>query len=204
MGRMDKTRDVIMRESRRLLLESGYENFNLRQLAKACQIGIGTFYSYYENKDELITAIVTEDWRKLLEQIDDDMRQPMTLRDRLRRAHDHIAEFNRVYSTELRMVPTTRILRRNLRSGEHALITDKLNRVLASSARCGRISLEASEIPQFASLLVHYLYSAAFITILDFDSAYHFLAKVIFNGELDPDGGDLLGPVGIPEFSKDI
>lgn len=60
---IENLKETIILESRKLLTDKGYENFNVREIAKKCNIALGTFYNYFSTKDELILEIVREDWR---------------------------------------------------------------------------------------------------------------------------------------------
>jgi AcrR family transcriptional regulator len=60
----------ILIKTRLLLTEHGFVNLNMRTIAAACGMATGTIYNYYKAKDEIVHAVMLEDWRKMLERID--------------------------------------------------------------------------------------------------------------------------------------
>lgn len=53
-------------EARRQILESGYSTLTIRSVAKGCGVGVGTVYNYYASKEELVAALMLEDWRECM------------------------------------------------------------------------------------------------------------------------------------------
>ena len=43
-----------------LIGKGGFENFSMNKLAKACSISVATLYIYYQDKEDLIVQLVTE------------------------------------------------------------------------------------------------------------------------------------------------
>lgn len=62
---IENLRETIILEGRILLSNKGYKDLNVREIAKNCNIALGTFYNYFSAKDELILEIVREDWRQI-------------------------------------------------------------------------------------------------------------------------------------------
>lgn len=63
-------RETIILEGRKLVSNKGYKELNVREIAKNCNIALGTFYNYFSTKDELILEIVREDWRQITDLIE--------------------------------------------------------------------------------------------------------------------------------------
>lgn len=59
-------KEELMIKGKEILVNKGYNAFNIRDLAKSCNIGIGTFYNYYESKDGIVRAIIRTDWDKIV------------------------------------------------------------------------------------------------------------------------------------------
>ena len=53
-------RRIIMDTARRIFSELGFEAMNSNQLAKAAGVSTGTFYTYFENKEDLLYAIIED------------------------------------------------------------------------------------------------------------------------------------------------
>jgi len=63
-------REKILIEGKSLLLKNSYSGFNIREISKNCSIGLGTFYNYFKNKDDLAIEIFKDDWQYTLSLID--------------------------------------------------------------------------------------------------------------------------------------
>lgn len=61
-------KEELMIKGKDILVNKGYNALNIRDLAKNCNIGIGTFYNYYQNKDEIVRAIIRTDWEKIVKE----------------------------------------------------------------------------------------------------------------------------------------
>lgn len=53
---------TLYREAKKLLLEQGFRDMNIRDLAKNCNIAVGTVYNYYESKEDLVADVMMTDW----------------------------------------------------------------------------------------------------------------------------------------------
>lgn len=62
---IENLRETILLEGKKLLLNKNYKDLNIREIAKNCNIGIGTFYNYFSNKEELVSEIFRMDWKKV-------------------------------------------------------------------------------------------------------------------------------------------
>jgi AcrR family transcriptional regulator len=60
----------ILGTTRRLMAEQGYAHLNMRAVATECGIATGTLYNYYPSKDDIVYAVMLEDWETLLEELD--------------------------------------------------------------------------------------------------------------------------------------
>lgn len=65
---LENPREKILKEAC-ILLDKGYNNFNIREIAKACDFSLGTVYNYFKNKTELIIEVFNIKWNETLEEI---------------------------------------------------------------------------------------------------------------------------------------
>ncbi len=68
---IEKLREELISEVRRELEEYGYSALTVRSIAQECNVGVGTVYNYFPSKDELVAAVVFEDWKKAVEDFKD-------------------------------------------------------------------------------------------------------------------------------------
>jgi len=52
--------ELILREARRLLLEKGFQGWNMDDLAQAVEYSKGTLYQHFASKEDLALAVITE------------------------------------------------------------------------------------------------------------------------------------------------
>ena len=68
--RKEKTKQDILVAARKVLAEKGYHNTKIIDIAAAADIGVGTFYLYYQTKDALFLELIEETARLLKEDIE--------------------------------------------------------------------------------------------------------------------------------------
>lgn len=65
MNTVITSKDAIMQVCRCIVAEKGLAALNMRLVADACHIALGTLYNYYADKDELVLATVESIWRDI-------------------------------------------------------------------------------------------------------------------------------------------
>ena len=59
------SREKILSVCRDLIRQDGWDAVNIRSVAKACGVSVGTIYNYFRSKDELTSAVVESIWRDI-------------------------------------------------------------------------------------------------------------------------------------------
>ena len=62
---IENLRETIILEAKNILLTQSFKDLSIREIAKSCNIGTGTFYNYFSTKEELVAEIFREDWKKV-------------------------------------------------------------------------------------------------------------------------------------------
>ena len=83
----------LLEETRRQIEESGYGSLNIRAVAKNCGVGIGTVYNYYRSKDELVAAVLLNDWTACINTINDCSEAAEAAEPVLRAVHENLSLF---------------------------------------------------------------------------------------------------------------
>lgn len=65
----------IMKAARELLIGSGYEGLNIRNVASACGLSVGALYKYFPGKEELIREVMLQDWKNEMSLLKDQIGQ---------------------------------------------------------------------------------------------------------------------------------
>lgn len=63
------TTEQLFRETRRLLLQLGYEGFSFTILAERLQVSRGAIYKYYDNKEELVTDLMLYEMNEFMTEL---------------------------------------------------------------------------------------------------------------------------------------
>jgi AcrR family transcriptional regulator len=61
----ENIKNDILSTTRRLMVEQGYNKISIRDITQACGIATGTFYNYYNSKQEVISALLSDDWNRM-------------------------------------------------------------------------------------------------------------------------------------------
>ena len=62
MNTVVTSKEAILSVSRELIRTEGWTAINIRSVAKACNISVGSIYNYFDSKSELIAATVESVW----------------------------------------------------------------------------------------------------------------------------------------------
>ena len=62
MNKVVTSREEILEKSREIVLQYGLNALNIREVAKLCNVSIGSIYNYFQSKSELSAATVESIW----------------------------------------------------------------------------------------------------------------------------------------------
>ena len=68
-SRDEQKRDRILRASKKLFARNGYANTSVSDIVAETDLPVGTIYTYFEKKEEIITTIVQEGWDDFLDHL---------------------------------------------------------------------------------------------------------------------------------------
>ena len=66
---IENLKDRLIAEAEKQIESSGYNAVNIRSVAKACGVGVGTVYNYFPSKDALVATHLLVDWRLCMDTI---------------------------------------------------------------------------------------------------------------------------------------
>ena len=90
---IENIKETILTKGKEMLLEESYKDFNIRRLAKNCEIGIGTLYNYFENKEVLIHNIFLSDWENTINLADEMKKEKLPVREKLYKIYISLETF---------------------------------------------------------------------------------------------------------------
>ena len=66
---IDDLHNTLLREARPILMQHGYEQLTIRNVARICDVAVGTVYRYFDSKDELVSQILRNDWTAVIDRM---------------------------------------------------------------------------------------------------------------------------------------
>lgn len=71
MNPMATSKEEILKASRELIRQHGFDAVSIRSVAHACGISTGTIYNYFPSKDALVSASVESVWHDIFHRTED-------------------------------------------------------------------------------------------------------------------------------------
>lgn len=65
------SREEILKASRELMARKGWTAVNIRGVAGACGVSVGSIYNYFESKEDLVGAVVESIWQDIFRRPED-------------------------------------------------------------------------------------------------------------------------------------
>lgn len=90
-------KEDLLSEGKKQLLSNGYLNLNIRNITKECNIGTGTFYNYFKNKEQLVIDILTSDWDYILNKSNAIIEDNISFKEKLIIISNNINSFLKNY-----------------------------------------------------------------------------------------------------------
>lgn len=65
MNNVITSKDEILKTSRELIQQQGWSDINIRSVAAACGVSVGSIYNYFDSKADLVGATVESVWSEI-------------------------------------------------------------------------------------------------------------------------------------------
>lgn len=72
MNTVVTSREDILKTSRELIRRQGWSAVNIRSVAAACGVSVGSIYNYFDSKSALVSATVESVWHEIFPRPEDD------------------------------------------------------------------------------------------------------------------------------------
>lgn len=96
---IDDLHRTILREARPILLQHGYEQLTIRNVARICDVAVGTVYRYFDSKDDLVSEIMRGDWEPAMERMRNEVNVVADPVEGLRIVTDCVRDFISLYAS---------------------------------------------------------------------------------------------------------
>lgn len=77
--------ETIRRKTFQLFSERGYDEVDIKMIAKECGMAVGTFYNYYSSKMELFMDILDKSWKDTFRKIEESKKTNLKPYEKLER-----------------------------------------------------------------------------------------------------------------------
>lgn len=172
--KLENARESLMECGKDFLLQNRdgrAGKFNVRDLTAQCGMALGTFYHYFDSKDDLVRQIMQEDWLEIMKNVDSITESDGSLYEKLKLIYNQICGFEQAYRySALNQLSQTA---ENRKFKEKCMkdLQDKVSDFL--SAEIDRNELELSaKIDAAAYLLIQLISAAARNPALSFNDLW--------------------------------
>ena len=94
---IDDAREKILTSAKKKLLEGGYADLSMREIADECRMAVGTIYNYFPGKMQLVASIMAQDWELTQEKMDEAVDKSTDIKEGLLLVCESIREFAGIY-----------------------------------------------------------------------------------------------------------
>lgn len=77
-------RHLILAQAKELFAQNGFRSTSVADVARACELPVGSIYTYFANKEGLVLAIVEEGWEDLRARFRAELEHAVTTEEQLR------------------------------------------------------------------------------------------------------------------------
>lgn len=163
-------KEKILAAAKPALFLHGYNGLALRDLAKQCNMAVGTLYNYFPSKETLVAAIMVEDWLVQLAAMQAACETAQTVHQGVQALYQGIEAFSAPYQPIWEQYGGSTI-----GFGErHLMLRNQLAQMLA--ALCQRLGQPAT--PAFCALLAETTLSAARQPDIDQDTLTEMVSRL--------------------------
>lgn len=94
---IENPRELILAAAKEILYNDGYKKLSMRNVAKACDIGLGTIYNYYPTKEELVIEMMTGYWSEYMLETQAIINSDGDFYDKLKKIFDNLSIFIKTF-----------------------------------------------------------------------------------------------------------
>ncbi len=94
---IENPKKLIMGAAKEILYKDGYNKLNMRNVAKASNIALGTIYNYYPAKKDLVIEMMTDYWREYMHRTQPIVNSNYEFYDKLKRIFDDLSIFIKTF-----------------------------------------------------------------------------------------------------------
>lgn len=177
--KIENAREIFLAQGLLLLRQSGYDGLKVRDLARRCGMGSGTFYGYFPNKDDLVFQLMDLGWKDLFAKIDAVMQSGRPLHDRLAVIYRELGTRERTYRAVFAKTPVVPGRFADYYLACMARLDQTFERILSAEAENGNGGLPA-ETKKTAHILTRFFVCASADPEIGFEDLWRLRAGGVF------------------------
>lgn len=168
--KINEARDNLLAEAKKMLIEYGYNQLNIRTLVKNCNISIGTFYNNFNSKGDLVINILNNDWNEILTTIDNISPVQLPFREKLESIYSSVHDFFRNYKNIFIEILIADNLGKSNNLETKKSFCDRMSALINSEINKGAIKVSLSADKLSYIILQNFIYMSKedYITFEDF------------------------------------
>lgn len=172
--KIENARETLLQCGKEFLLrnrDGAAGKFQVRALTAQCGMASGTFYRYFDSKDDLTRQILQADWQKAMKTVDAVMQSDDTLYGKARAIYEEVSAFERNYRHSALELLSGAKENAAFKRDCFSVLQKKMRQFLRIEMQKGALALGGS--PDIAAYLLIQLFSAtARNPSMDFDDLW--------------------------------
>jgi AcrR family transcriptional regulator len=173
--KLENARESLMKCGKAFLLhnrDGKAGKFNIRELTVQCGMALGTFYHYFDSKDDLVRQNMLEDWLEIMEEVDSIVKSDDSFYGKLKFIYIQICDFEQTYRCSALNQLGQTAENRKFKTECMKNLQNKVSVFLTAEMERNRLQLSA-KIDAAAYLLVRLIGAAARNPALSFDDLWN-------------------------------
>ncbi len=167
-------RESILNCAKEHLLVNHEKKLSLRQIAKECDIAVGTIYNYFPDKTSLLVAVMIQDWREMLAKLDKRVQECQTMQEGVFAIYDTVYAFKQLYGSVFREFDTDSHVK-EASDGRHVQLRQELeNRTVILLERFGK-----EEVMPLSCLLTESIMTCAVRSELNKEMLWAYISRIL-------------------------
>ena len=99
--KLENQKEIIFNKAKEILLSDNVDKFSIRMISRECNIGMGTIYKYYGNKDDILLDITRELWMSYVIKISSSNSDIRNFLDRIDHYFSLLIEYSKKFNYEI-------------------------------------------------------------------------------------------------------
>ena len=162
---IDNLRDTIISVGRDILLNEGYSEFSIRNLATRSGIATGTIYNYFESKVQIIANILIRDWNAMSADLEDKLPEVSSVKEGVCMIYKAVEKFSSMYGGFFRAYSTGSSPIEIVKD-YHKIVIDNINSFLDILTE----KFEIKDDTKIRTLIAEVIVSSASYKIISYDN----------------------------------